>query len=196
MTILSDGAGNGKRAKVDGNNRLATRSVITSEDEAATKDGRSYNVNTGVITLTNSDDTPVMYVKNNEVQDLHITAIAVGFGASTGGSGMNKVTVLRNPTAGTIIDSTPTNVDISSNRNYGSALTITADAYKGATGDTMTDGEDHLILFQGASGRLFATIDELIPQGKSIGIKIDPLAGNTSMDVYAALICHLEDPNE
>lgn len=193
---LLDGSGSGNRAKINANQRLYTQTVSISEDYQATKKGRSYNINTGVITLTDSVDTPVMYVKNNENEDLHITAIAVGLGPSTGGSGgIPKITVLRNPTAGTIVDNA-TAVDINSNRNYGSSQTLDADAYKGATGNTMTDGTDHLILFQTSNGRLFATIDEVLPKGDSIGIKIDPQPSNTSQDVYAAMICHLEDPNE
>ena len=195
MSIIQDGT-SGSKATVSANNRLYTNSVVVTEDEQATKDGRSYNVNTGIINLSNSDDTPILYLKNTGGADLHITAIAVGFGPSTGGSGgIPKITILRNPTAGTIISS-PTNVDVNSNRNYGSADTMDVLAYKGETGDTMTDGTDHLILFQGAGGRLFASIDELLPKGTSIGVKIDPQPSNTSMDVYAALILHEEDPND
>lgn len=193
MSFIEDGSGNGYLARVNGNNRLYTNSVVVSENLQATKIGRSFNINTGVITLTDAADTPILYLKNNDTEDLHITAIAVGVGPSTGGSGgIPKITVVRNPV--TIDFSTA--VDINSNRNYGSAQTITADAYKGATGDTMTDGDDHIIFFQTSNGRLFATIDEMVPTGSSIGIKFDPQTGNTSQDVYAALICHLEDPNE
>ncbi len=106
---------------------------------------------------------------------------------------MVKITVVRNPTAGTIVDNA-TAVDINSNRNYGSSLTLSDSlAYKGATSETMTDGDDHILIQAALSSRVFATIDEVIPKGKSLGIKIDPPAGNTSMVVYAALICHLED---
>lgn len=193
---IRDGSGSGFLAKVNGNLRLYTNSVTVSEDQQATKIGNSYNINTGVITLTSANDTPILYVKNNETQDLHITAIAVGLSPSTGGSGgIPKITVVRGPTAGTIV-SNATAVDINSNRNFGSSNTLTVDAYKGATGNTMTGGEDHLILFQTSNGRLFATIDEVLPKGATIGIKFDPQAGNTSQDVYAALICHLEDAND
>jgi hypothetical protein len=194
---IKDGAGTGYSVKVNGNNRLYTNSVTVSEDYQATKIGNSYNINTGVITLTDAADTPIIYFKNNEEQSFHITAIAVGVGPSTGGSGgIPKITVIRNPTTGTIISSTPTDVDINSNRNFGSSNTLDVLAYKGATGDTMTDGSDHIIFFQTSSGRLFATIDEVIPKGSSLGVKFDPQASNTSQDVYVALIGHLEDANE
>lgn len=192
---IKDGAGTGTLAKVSERQRLYTATVSTDEDQQATKIGNSYNVNSGVITLTDAVDTPILYVKNNETENLHITAIAVGLSPSTGGSGgIPKVTIVKNPTAGTIVSGT--DVDINSNRNFGSPNTLNIDAKKGATGNTMTDGTDHLIIFQTSNGRLFATIDEILQKGDSIGIKFDPQASNTSQDVYAALICHIEDEKE
>lgn len=194
MSIIHDGTGTGQQAKVDANNRLHVQSVSVPAEWNANKNGTAFNLNTGVITLTDSVETPVMYVKNNNETDLHITAIAVGLGPSTGGSGgIPKITVVRNPTTGSIIETTPTDIDINSNRNFGSSSTLTIDAYKGATGDTMTDGTDHIIFFQTSNGRLFATIDEVLPKGSSMGVKVDPQPSNTSQDVYAALICHLDD---
>ncbi len=195
--ILEDGAGQGYKQKVNGNFRAYTNAVVTSEDEQATKKGRSYNLNTGIIDLTSAADTPVMYFKNNEDDAFHITALAIGLGPSTGGTGgIPKITIVRNPTAGTTI-SNANDVDVNSNRNFGSSETLASSlVYKGATGETMTDGTDHIIFYQTVNGRLFATIDEYIPKGTSIGIKIDPQASNTSMEVYCAIIGHLEDPND
>ena len=193
---IRDGTGSGSLAKIDGNNRLYTRTVSNEEEEQANKIGDAYNINTGVINLTDSADTPILYLKNNENRNLHVTAVAVGLGPSTGGSGgIPKITIVRNPTSGTIV-SGATAVDINSNRNFGSANSLSADVYKGSTGSTMTDGTDHIIIFQTANGRVFAVIDEVISKGSSIGLKVDPQPSNTSMDVYAALICHLENAEE
>lgn len=192
---IRDGAGTGYLAKVNANQRLYTQSVAINENLEATKRGASYNINTGVITLTNDDETPILYVKNNETQDLHITAIAIGIGITDGTATIPKITIIRNPTAGTITSGS--NIDINSNRNYSSSNTLSVTAKKGATGSTMTDGDDHIIFFQTEKGRLFATIDEILGTGSSIGIKFDPqTTSNTSLDLYAALICHLEDENE
>jgi hypothetical protein len=191
-TIIKDGA-SGNTAVVDNNNRLHTSSITQSAGFAANREGNAYNINSGEITLTNAADTPVLYVKNTGTLDLHVEAIAVGVGPTTGGTGgIPKVTIIRNPTAGTIISS-PTDADIISNRNYGSNNSFPGLAYKGATGSTMTDGTDHIILYQTSSGRLFANIDEVLPTGSSIGIKFDPQASNTSQTIYAALICYLDD---
>lgn len=184
---IQDGSGRGYLAKVDADQRLLVEATSTPDDKRATEEGNSYNVNTGIITLTNATDTPIMYFKNTGEPDVHITAIAFGVGPSTGGSGgIPKITIIRNPTAGTITSGS--DVDINSNRNYGSSNTLDATAKKGATGLTMTDGTDHIIFFQTSNGRLFAAIDEVLTKNDSIGVKFDPQASNTSQDVYAALI--------
>ena len=86
-------------------------------------------------------------------------------------------------------------MDINSNRNYGSSKTLTVDAYKGATGNTMTGGNDHIIVAMGTSGRVAISIDEIIPKGSSFGLKYTPQGSNTSQKLYVAVICHLEDEN-
>lgn len=192
--IIRDGSGNGNSAKVDSDKRLFTRSVTETEEVHVNEEGDAYNVNTGIITLTNDAETPILYLKNTQTKDLIVSAIAVGFGKTDGTAGDPAVvTVVRNPTTGTIVDNASV-VAVNSNRNYGSPNTLSADAYKGATGNTMTNGDDHLILFQTLNGRLFAGINEVIPRSTSIGIKIDPqTTSNTSLRVYAALICYIRD---
>jgi hypothetical protein len=193
---LKDGTGSGNEVKVDSNNRAHTYSVTIAESNQANEDGNAYNINTGDITLTNATETPVFYIKNNEDADLHITAFALHAGSTTGGTTSEDIkwTVVRNPTAGTII-SNANDVDINSNRNFGSSNTLLTNSYKGATGETMTDGDNHIVIKSTNQSRVFATIDELIPKGSSIGIKCTPQTSNTSMTIYAAAICHLENGN-
>ena len=194
---IRDGRGKGALARVDGNNRLHIQSSTTTNSENANKDGVAYNINTGVITLTDDNETAILYLKNNSVDSIHIVAIAVGLAASTGGSGQPIVKIQRNPATGDIITNA-NNVDVNSNRNYGSANTLSnVNVYKGATGETVTNsGTDHLIIFQNTSSRLFATIDEVIPRGASAALTITPPGSNTSMQCYAAFICHIDDPED
>jgi hypothetical protein len=197
MAQFEDGTGKGYKAKVNENNRLHTHAVTDSAAYHATTEGDSYNINTGEITLTSEDETAILYLKNNESsQDLHITAFAFGLGPSTSGSsatGINKITIIRNPTTGNIVTGA-SGVDINSNRNYGSSKTLTVDAYKGTVGSSFTNGTDHIVFYQTSNGRLFAGIDEVLERGSSIGVKIRPVPGNTTMTVYGALICNLDDP--
>lgn len=191
--IINDGTGTGNQAEVDGANRLRTRSVSISEQEHHTALGTSYNINTGELTLTSASESAVLYFKNNELTDYIVTAIAVGLGPSTGGASTDipLIKVTRNPTGGTVVNDA-TAVDINSNRNFGSNNSLTVDAYKGGEGKTLTGDTDHLLFYQTSNGRLFATIDEVIPKGSSLGITITPQTSNTSMTCYAALIGYLE----
>ena len=192
MTI-KDGTGAGYEGKVDSNSRVHTYSVTVPEAGQANIDGYAYNVNTGDITLTNATETPVLYIKNNEDKDLNIESMILYAGTSTGGTATLGVkwVIVRNPTAGTIV-SGATAVDIESNRNYGSNNTVLLDSYKGATGSTMTGGDDHIIVRGATFARSVITINEIIPKGSSIGIKVAAPTSNTSMVVYAAAVCHLD----
>ena len=81
---------------------------------------------------------------------------------------------------------------MNSNRNYGSSNTLADSlAYKGATGDTITDGTDHLFIYLGTSGRSFVAINEVLPRGTSLGVKVKPQTSNTSQVLYCAAICYL-----
>lgn len=193
---IKDGSGTGTEAKVDKNQRLRVGSVQVSEAHKANENGDAYNINTGPINLSDAADTPIIYFKNNESRDYDLELVVIGLGASDGTAGEEIViTFIRNPTVGTIITSTPTNVDINSNRNYGSSNTLNADVFKGATGDTMTDGADHILVFGFEPGRLSIPVDEVIPQGKSFGVKITPPPSSADMNVYVALVGYLADPD-
>jgi hypothetical protein len=194
---LENGGGSGYRAKVNKNNQLYVNSVSKAEERQATRDGRSYNINTGSIELTSANESAVLFLKNNEDQNLHITSIIAILGQSTGGSATDDVIVevLRNPTAGTVV-SDATAVDVNSNRNFGSSNTLTADVYKGAETKTLTDGNQHILSLIAPGTRVSFNIDEVLTKGSSIGVTLNPPASNTSMDVMVAILCHLEDPND
>jgi len=192
---VKDGTGDGYSARVDAGHSLHTFAITTNEKKQATEDGDAYNINTGVITLTDAVDTPLLYVKNNESRTFHIDLIVLYAGTSTGGTATLGVeyTVVRNPTAGTIISSTPTDAPMESNANFGSNNIATVDAYIGATGDTMTDGTDHDILKHTLLSRVEVPIEVSLTNGSSIGIKIKPPTSNTSLETYCAILGHYKN---
>lgn len=173
---------------VDNLGRANTFSVIESEQFFEAKLGDAYNLNTGIVALTDGTvDSAIMYFKNNNPTDYILSALA--FGMNTRGGTINDgavVTMIRNPTAGTIVDDA-TAISMNQNRNFGSSKTLTADIYKGAQGKTFTDGTDIGIFNLGSGPRLFASIDFILPQGTSLGLKILPECTG-AVDVYAALI--------
>ena len=186
--MISDGTGKGYQAKVDNLNRLHTHGTVRTEEEFGAIAGQTYNVNTATISLTSSNESAVLYFKNDSNEDIFISNIGFLLGNSTGGAGDIHITVLKNPTAGTIIDNAlPAPVEV--NKNFGSSLELTADAFKGAEGHTFTDGSIayRSLLASAARTYVIATGNIVLTRGKSIGVKITPQAGNTAMDIQMFL---------
>jgi len=192
MGMIESGSGERFSAIVNSKGQLLSRGVIVTSAVEATTFGDSYNLNTKTIQLTNAVETPVFYLKNNEDKNMFIEAVVIGLGPTTLGAATEiPVTFVRNPTAGTIVTDKIA-ADISSNRNYGSSGSLTADVFKGATGKTMTGGEDHIFVYGFAKQRIFVAINELLPTGSTFGVKIDPPALNDDLNIYIAVICYLE----
>ena len=193
--IIKDGTGTGINVKVLSDNRMCVDSVTRSHGEQGVLDGDSYNLNTGIVSLTSANKSAVAYIENtSDTSDIYIQTVIYIMGTSTNGSGDFLVTMLRNPTAGTII-STATDMEMAGiNRNFGSANTITASMYKGTEGATFTSGDKIIeTLFGGAPVRSAVITDTIIlTKGTSIGIDITPPAGNTSMDLEVAFSVHTE----
>jgi hypothetical protein len=189
-SVIKDGAGTGSSLKVDSFNRAHTQSVNISENLNATLEGNSYNINTGLITITG--DATLIYLKNNEDTDLVIEALALGSFEGITHSDDPYITLVRNPTGGDLIlDGTA--VSINQNRNFGSSNTLTADAYKGKVGGTLTGGNDIAIFQATPGGRSFYAINFTVPKGSSVGVKLTANASSGSASWYAAIICYLKD---
>jgi hypothetical protein len=188
--LIDDGKGDGFKARVDSNKRLHTQSVTEEESIHAAEIGDAYNINTGLISITG--DATLMYIKNNENQDLIIEAIAIGSFEGITHSDDPYITLVRNPTGGDLI-SDATAVSMNQNRNFGSNKTLTADAYKGKVSGTLTGGNDIAILQVNPATRSFYTINFVLPKGASMGIKLTANVTSGSANYYGAFICHLKD---
>jgi hypothetical protein len=189
---IIDGKGTGSRAEVDSNNRLQTFAISEGLSLDAAKNGENYNINTGSITLTSATESAVMYLKNNEDKNFVIEEVIIILGASTGGTGDLTIELIRNPTTGTVI-SGATDADVVGNRNFGSSRELVADVYKGAEGNTLTDGT----LFSDTTRSAASTVVRfdadviVMPKGTTIGVNITPQASNTSMSVKVAIVGYL-----
>lgn len=189
-SIIQDGTGKGFLAKVDSTNRLLTRTVEGSEQDAASANGDAYNINTGTINLTSGSASSLLYFRNDQLVDFDVSSIFYILGNSTGGSGDLLVEVLRNPTAGTLV-SGGTDFD-AINRNFGSGQVLSATIKKGVEGSTLTDGEVIISTILTSPGRVPVTGASIVmPNSTTLGIRVTPQSGNTSMDVQLALAGYL-----
>ena len=186
--IIEDGRGSGFKVYVDSLNRISSAATSQTTQLKAVKDGDAYNINTGNITFSAAGT--LVYIKNNEDQDLVISSIAVGIGSATT-SDLSEITVQRNPTGGDLI-SDATAVSVNQNRGFGSSKTLSADVYKGKSAGTSTGGNDILFFYQASSGRLFAEADLILPKGSSLAITLDPKLSSGTVKAYCAVICFLQ----
>lgn len=200
--IIENGVGNANKAFVDKNNQLHGASITRERFQDATIKGNSYNINTGLIGLTTATESAILYFLNDEdsvngSSSFIVDAIAVGIDDEGTTTGMTTITIIRNPTTGTIIDTTPVAVDMNQNRNFGSnnTLSTTSLAYKGAEGDTLTNGDDIALFLQQPGTRAYYNLDFEITKGSSIGIKMDTDTSGGTTNVYCALIGHRVDGN-
>lgn len=190
---IEDGTGAGYLAAVDSLNRLRTFAVSEPDVDAASDRGESYNFNTGIINLTSANKSAVFYLKNNGSLPIVVPTLFYLFGNSNVSGVDVLVTVLRNPTAGTII-SGATDMEMPGvNRNFGSSQGLTTDAYKGAEGLTFTNGEKVVeSIFNQSPTRAAISVGAIVlPKGTSLGIEITPGTGNTSVDVEFAAAVYL-----
>lgn len=190
--IIQDAA-TGKTARVNQDNTIAAHSITISEAEHATDLGQSYNVNSGLVTLTSAVESGIIYFKSNEDVNIHLDSIIIVLGPSTGGSATDttRVRVYSDPTTGTLI-SGAVDADTVQNRNIGITSDLEATAYKGATGNTITNGTILLESLISPNSRAVFNIDITIPKGKAIAISYEPNDSNTSMKCMAAFACHVE----
>lgn len=193
MIMIEDGTGSGKRVKVGNDNRLQARVVRETEIVHATESGKSYNLNTGLISV--SGDATLIYIKNNSDDQLVITNIALGAFDGITHSDSPYITVIRNPTGGDLI-SDATAVTMNQNRNFGSSNTATIDVYKGKASGTITGGNDIAILQTNKTGRSFFGIDFILTKGTSMAIKLTANITSGSANYYCALIGYFKDTED
>lgn len=136
MTLfIKDGTGAGYNAKVFSNNKLAVQSV--SQGRAAyfaDVEEASYLIATGgFISITTANtETGVFYMKYTGDGDFHITSIR------TCGVETNKWLLYKDASTGTLISNAVSGVI--TNTSIASSNLAPITCYKGAEGDTVTNG--------------------------------------------------------
>jgi hypothetical protein len=189
----------GDVAKVDSNKRLFVASVMQEEKDHACDSGigEKYNVNTGDITLTDANQTDILYMKNTG-EDLVLTALIYNMGNSNVAAATNaKWQIYRNPTSGDIITNAndcQVGPGVSANQNFGSNNTLTGNFYKGATSEGLSSGGSVTIssLLSNNTGRVVISLGAVVlPKGTSMIASYTPPSGNTSQIVQCAAACYV-----
>lgn len=179
------------RADVAAGGLVKVKSFSQTFEQRATQTGDAYNLNTGVLNINNATaGAALSYIKNNEKETLIITAFIYLLGNSTDGTGDAMVTVIENPTGGTILSST---VGVPKNRNLGSKKIIDVDWRIGAVGKTVSGGTTAIdSLYASPVGRKPVAVVTSLPTGASLCVTYDPQTANSSQNVMIAMACYLD----
>lgn len=189
---IKDGTGTGNLAKVSEDNKLLVFGTIETEETNGVHNSTSFNIETGVINLTSGTKSGILYVLNGEDLDLIITGFFTLTGNSTGGSGDVMTTIEYNPTlAGSTLVSAGTPLT-PVNKNVGSSVTLSATVNQGFEGATVDAGLQSISSLWTSEGRLVVPITINLPKGRSVALTITPAAGNTSMNLIAAIDCYIK----
>jgi hypothetical protein len=169
---ILDGKGSGKRAEVDTNNRLSTTAVtLTRAADNSSRHGDAFVVSTDFISMTNTGSfSAILYMKNTGTEDIFIKTLRTCTGGATMES--TEVRLLKNPTAGTIVDDA---IDASvTSMNLGSSNTLTGLYYKGSDSKTFTDGTHMTQFINHQPGHSTQEYDGalIVSKGQSLGIEI------------------------
>jgi len=173
---IRDGGGKGFLAIVNSEGKLNTKAISVEQRLHATVEKEYYEATTAVVTLTDADETPLIYIKNDDTSKvIVIDRIFFDSFESTGGSGSGKIRYYKNPTVtgGSAADVT--------NTNYESSLTAKATVTKSLT--TMTGTAWWTGQLSVSSSVALEEGRIVIPPGFSHGISIEAPGSNTSYDI-------------
>lgn len=179
--VIRDGRGRGFLAGVNSENELNVRASSVEQRLVSSTHGKYFEATTGKITLTDANDTAMIFLQNTDATgcSIVIDRIFYDFFTSTGGTGIDgTLTYYINPTANTSAAAiSPTNT------NFGSTTAAEGVFYGGTTAiDAFTDGAVWWTAY--ITDKQSIELEEgriVIPNGSSFGIKIAPPTGNTSM---------------
>ncbi len=190
MSMIIRDPQNGQGARVVGvEGRLRTAAETLSIGAHETFVGHGYELLSGIINMTGTTESGLLYVRNTGIVDLVFDHLDVFLGVSDAGSLDSVVRVYRNPTAGTLISAGVTLVTAAINRNFGSANVPTATMLTGAVGLTVTasDGVNFLEILGPPATHSIDLDGIVLPPNASIAVTLVPPAGNGDMDVNVAL---------
>lgn len=185
---IGDGSGKGIEAKVGSDNRLWVEAISRSEQLQASSEGNSYQIGTGLMTLTSANESAVLLLVNNEDRAMKITAVNATSSAMTGSSA--NVYLIKVYRKGTALSAGVASA--AGNNNFGSTKSLDATIETGGEAQTITDGV--------AAGGFYIPNDTFfhtelawtLPKGSSMSITVTPGASNTSMPLSIVFEGHLE----
>ncbi len=178
---IKDGAGKGYLAKVNSDNQLITRSTSVAQRLHSSSDGLYFEATTGIVTLTDANETPMIYIKNDNT-DINVVIVIdrvfIDVWGSTSGTGNGTLEYYKNATITGGTDIVPVN------SNFGSGNVMTGTFKKSMT--TLVEGGGIHWWWASIAALQSMVVEEgriVIPPGYNFAISYQAPTGNTNQDV-------------
>lgn len=177
MSVITDGTGTGSRVKVDSRNRLSVLGTTRDELVEASYDGRAFNINTETLNFTTAGtDIALLYVKNNNPNDIVLSNFFTAQTDRTSASGSDTVKIYGGPSAGTVNDIIANGTDvIAANRKVGTPNEFGLICKKGGEGFDVTFAEPPMV-FSYNGGFANILVNYVVPTGQAIVVTMDRVA--------------------
>jgi len=191
MPIIVQSGDSGFTARVTKDGKLRTQAVTEEQNVAASINGDTFFISSGIINLTSNTSSQVIFIQNTDTVDWVVDEITTTFGPSTGAPGLDfSTTATINPTGGTIIDTGATL--FAGNLNLGSPKTLNGvfkAGFETATATGGITGKPGLILSDKIS-TFFDAGPVIVAPGTSASIGVIPATGNTSMNLDIVVVIY------
>lgn len=189
MSMIKDGTGTSRFAKVNERNRLSTEAITIPIQQQASADNKLYRISIPVVNLTTDGKSAVIYIKNNVPdQDFILPEFQITCGGATGASAdaLIQAELIVGANAGTIISDE--NLASLTPANTASTNGVSLDAFVGGEGKTVsaTDPDLDYYTIPQSTSILFPSFKTVVP-GAAVAISITPPTGTTSLDVSIAI---------
>ena len=186
----SGSTGGTKRALITPKGRLLTYATSESTKDTASLENNAFSLLSSEITGISTADSAILFYEHKEDRPMLIDSFIMGT-ANVASATTQPVTILKNPTAGTIVSDANTGTVL--NRNFGSSNALSNSNFYVASGNgkTFTDGTE-AIFFYGSSNTRTPILDIALTleKGSSIGVAITP---SEALDLYMVFTGHLVD---
>jgi len=170
---IQSGDHHGYSARVNKEGHLLTHATTLRKLTNESYGGRAFYLSSDFISLTTTGSfSGIFYIKNTSDNDLHIAQLRTCGLAST------QWKLIKNPTAGTLISGA--SAGYASNLNFESGNPFIGNVYKGANGNTITNGS-HMSQWINGVGHSTTDIDGaiIINHNSAIALLCQPSAATT-----------------
>ena len=185
---IVDGGTTSRAARVNSDGNLIVRSIDVEQRLASALDENYYEATTGVITLTDAAETPMIYLKNTRSDGfvLVLDRFFYDVWTSASGTGLGTLKYYRNPTVTGGTDITPNNT------NYGTPAAADGDFTKSQTTMTGTVWWTAAVAEESSAALEEGRI--VLKSGSSHGVSLAAPTSNTSMAVSLNVAFYFMDP--